>query len=116
MHHIQVTEATVLPGMMQEFVHAVQRWERLAFDDPDAPEYHAVYVSELDPHQIFLVTQFRDRATASRFSAAGMPAAFNGAVHHLLTAPAALRPFDLFYGAGSGGTNAIFGEDSPRTH
>lgn len=111
MHNIQVMEAIVRSGKMQEFVHAVQRWERLALDDPDAPEYHAIYIGEDEPHRLFMITQFRDRATASRFMAAGLFETFHETVRHLLAEDPLRRRFDLFYGAGSGGTNAIFGED-----
>ena len=111
MHHIQVMEARVLAGKMPELVYAVQHWERLALDDPDAPEYHAVYVGEDYPHQLFVITQFRDRATASRFAAAGLFDTFRDKVRHLLADEPRRRPFDLFYAAGSAGTKAIFGED-----
>ncbi|MBT8206737.1 MAG: hypothetical protein HKN07_07700 [Acidimicrobiia bacterium] len=116
MHHIQVMEASVRAGKMPEFVHAVQHWERLALDDPDAPEYHAVYVGEADPHRLLVVTQFRDRATASRFTAAGLFDTFEEKVRHLLADVPQRTPFDLFYAAGSEGTNVIFGEDTSTPH
>ena len=97
---------------MAEFVHAVQHWERLAFDDPDAPEYHAVYVDGVDPTRIVMLTQFRDEATASRFAAAGLLDAFGDRIRETVEAAPSWRSFALFYGAGPAGTNSIFGEDA----
>ncbi len=113
MRFVHLMEATVKPGQMQTFVNAVQQWERSAFEDEHAPEYHAVYVSEREPGKVVMITQFRDEQHAAAFGEHGLLDAFRASIGDCCVDPPRREGYDLFYGAGPGGTRAIFGEE-PR--
>lgn len=113
MRFVHVMQAQVKPGQMQAFVNAVQQWERSAFDDADGPEYHAVYVSETEPGKVVMITQFADERHAAGFSDHGLLERFTTSILQFCAAPPTREGFDLFYGAGPGGTGAIFGQE-PR--
>lgn len=111
MRCVEVLECTVADGAMQNFVNAVQQWERAALAHPDAPMHHAVLLDDINPARVTIITQFRDRETADRFAKSHLIDQFMTGVLNCIKPSASGRRFDLFYASGTGGPHAIFGEN-----
>lgn len=111
MRFVHAMQARVKPGQMQAFVNAVQQWERSAFEDQYGPEYHALFVSEADPGNVMMIMQFADEQRAAGFSAQGLLEEFQTSILECCAEPPTHEGYALFYGAGPGGTGAIFGQE-----
>lgn len=112
MRYLTITECEVPMGMRQEFVGAVQRWEKNAADAEGVPEIHAVYLDADDPAIVLIVTQFGSREEADRFASTGLMQQFHD---HLLDCTASspnVSSYDLFYALGPQGARVVFGEDA----
>ena len=111
MRYVQLMECRVKPGMMTDFVRAVQGWEAAALDRDDAPDYHAVLLREDDPAHAVILTQFTDRNKAESFAAGGELERFVDGIFHCVGEPPTRTTYDLFYASGEGGLNSVFGQD-----
>ena len=117
MHHLLVNECRVRQGGMQDFVNAVQHWERKAMAAEDAPEFHAVYVASADPARVLIITQFSDDHRAKRFAATGLLEEFHRTILSSVDSVDTEGGFDLFYAAQEKGPAVVFGEDTAHaTH
>lgn len=114
MRCVEIIECTVADGGMQDFVNAVQQWERAALAHEAAPMHHAVLLDDINPARVTIVTQFADQETADRFADSNLIDQFMAGVLSCIEPSASGRRFDLFYASGSGGPHAIFGEAANR--
>jgi heme-degrading monooxygenase HmoA len=112
MHYLTVTECRVTMGKMQDFIAQVQHWEEDALAAPDSPEFHGVYLHEVDPSRVLVVTQFKTRESATAFVGSGLAEQFRERIMSCTdTPPTVSEGYDLFYAALADGTRVIFGED-----
>ena len=112
MRYLTITECVVPMGMRQEFVGAVQRWERAAADAEGIPEIHAVYLDADDPAKVLIVTQFGSRQEADKFVATGLMQQFQQQLVDCTASVPNVSSYDLFYAWGPDGTRVVFGEDA----
>jgi hypothetical protein len=110
MRHIKVTECRVADGAMQDFVNAVQQWERAAMAHEAAPIHHAVLLDPNDPSRVISITQFDSPEKAAEFAASGLMATFMEGVVQCSVGTATSNEYELFYATGAGGPRAVFGE------
>jgi hypothetical protein len=112
MHYLTVTECRVTMGRMQDFIAQVQHWEEDALAAADPPEFHGVYLHEVDPSRVLVVTQFKTRESARAFAGSGLAEEFRARIMACTDSPpTASEGYDLFYAALSDGTRVVFGED-----
>jgi heme-degrading monooxygenase HmoA len=99
-------------GTRQEFVGAVQRWEKDAAGMEGGPEIHAVYLHSDDPAQVLIITQFESREDADNFDATGLMQQFHDELLECTAASPDVNSYDLFYALGPEGAKVVFGEDA----
>ncbi len=112
MRYLVMTECEVPMGHRQEFVAAVQRWERDAADTAGAPEVHAVYLDAADPAKVMVVTQFASQAAAEQFQASGLMDDFRRELLKCTAEEPRVTAYDLFYSTGPAASRVVFGEDA----
>lgn len=112
MRYILSTQCRVKPGMMEEFLRDVQRWEEIAMESPHAPEYHAVYLRRSDPAEALVVTQFLNKEQADAFGATGLLEDFHARVMSCVADVPEANGYDLYYGVGPAGPRVVFGQET----
>jgi quinol monooxygenase YgiN len=112
MRYLTVTECEVPMGTRQEFVGAVQRWEKDAAGVEGGPEIHAVYLHSDDPAKVLIITQFESREDADQFNATGLMNQFQDQLLDCTSAAPNINSYDLFYALGPEGARVVFGEDA----
>ncbi len=112
MRYLTITECEVPMGMRQEFVGAVQRWEKDAADAEGVPDIHAVYLHADDPAKVLIVTQFGSREEAAKFEATGLMQQFQQQLLDCTAFAPRVNSYDLFYALGPEGARVVFGEDA----
>lgn len=112
MRYILTTRCRVQTGKMETFLRDVQQWEETALESPDAPGYHAVYMSRADPSQALIITQFDSKERADAFAETGLLDSFHDKILSCVIEPSDAEGYDLYYAAGNEGPRVVFGEDS----
>ena len=112
MRRVVVTSCQVQPEKMKRFLNEIQQWEQVAMKAESAPRYHALYLGEIDPSQVLLLTHFESREQAEAFTATGLLDSFHNRILSCVAGKPHQDSYDLYYGVGSGGPRVIFGEDS----
>jgi heme-degrading monooxygenase HmoA len=111
MQYVHVAEFHILPGAMESFAGAVQRWERSAFSDPDGPLEHQVLVDTDAPSRVLVLTRFHDEDHARRFADSSLPTTLMADVLSCCEATMSSRRYGVFYAAGREGLTTIFGRE-----
>ncbi len=97
---------------MQQFTALVQQWEQDALSAADGPKRHCVYLHNLDPSHVLVVTEFESREAAERFERSGLLTRLHDDVIACTgEVPLSSDGYDLYYAASADGRRTVFGED-----